>query len=76
MYNKDTRQPEKLRAWQSASHPAMAGRAAAGEETADSAHATTGVRIGEQFEKSLRPSETKAAFLPPNGQQPDEFFRQ
>jgi hypothetical protein len=39
MYNKYTRQPEKLRAWQSASHPAKAGRSATGNENADSAHA-------------------------------------
>ena len=31
----------------SASHPATAGRPAAGEETADTAHAAAGVRIGE-----------------------------
>jgi len=41
MYNKYTRQPEKLRAWQSASHPAKAGRSATGNENADSAHAHT-----------------------------------
>ena len=32
-------------------------------ENADSANAATGVRSGEQFENSQRPSETKAAFL-------------
>jgi hypothetical protein len=45
MHNKYTRQPEKLRAWQSASHIERAPPA--GEETADSAHTATGVGIGE-----------------------------
>ncbi len=61
MYNKDTRQPEKLRVWQSAGHPAKAGRSAAAEETAARANAATGVRI--RLRKRERPWETEAAFL-------------
>src|SRR6266568_7984742 len=37
-------------------------RSAAGEESSDSAHAATGVSIGERFKNSQRPSETEAAF--------------